>query len=71
MNNMFTQSCFIKKNTPELRKKLEELGYTYNGRDTESWGASALYCFDGKYYEVYPAKPSRYHSIVDCGTNEE
>ena len=68
---MFTQSCFIKKNTPELRKKLEELGYTYNGRDTESWGASALYCFDGKYYEVYPAKPSRYHSIVDCGTNEE
>ena len=68
---MFTTPCFIKKNTPELRKKLEELGYTYNGRDTESWGASALYCFDGKYYEVYPAKPSRYHSIVDCGTNEE
>lgn len=24
---MFTQSCFIRKNTPELRKKLEELGY--------------------------------------------
>ena len=68
---MFVASCFIKKNTPELRKKLEELGYTYNGRDTESWGASALYCFDGKYYEVYHAKPSRYHSIVDCGTNEE
>lgn len=68
---MFTQPCFIKKNTPELRKKLEEFGYTYNGRDTESWGASALYCFDGKYYEVYPAKPSRYHSIVDCGTNED
>lgn len=68
---MFTQSCFIKKNTPELRKKLEELGYKYNGRDTESWGASALYCFDGKYYEVYTAKPSRYHSIVDCGVNEK
>ena len=28
MNNMFTTSCFIRKNTPELRKKLEELGYT-------------------------------------------
>lgn len=67
----FLQPCFIRKNTPELRKKLEELGYTYNGRDTESWGASALYCFDGKYYEVYPAKPSRYHSIIDCGENEE
>ena len=24
---MFTQSCFIRKNTPELRKKLEDLGY--------------------------------------------
>ena len=23
----FLQSCFIRKNTPELRKKLEELGY--------------------------------------------
>ena len=68
---MFIQPCFIRKNKPELRKKLEELGYKYNGRDTATWGASALYCFEGKYYEVYPAKPSRYHSIVDCGTNEE
>ena len=24
---MFTQPCFIRKNTPELRKKLEDLGY--------------------------------------------
>ena len=24
---MFTQPCFIRKNTPELRKKLDELGY--------------------------------------------
>lgn len=68
---MFTQPCFIRKNTLELRKKLEELGYKYSGRDTESWGTSALYCFYGEYYEVYPAQPSRYHSIVDCGTNEE
>ena len=30
----FIQPCFIKKNTPELRKKLEELGYKYYGRDT-------------------------------------
>ena len=68
---MFTKSCFIRKNTPELRNKLEELGYKYGGSDTKSWGSSALYCFDGKYYEVYPAKPSRYHQIEDCGTNEE
>lgn len=23
----FTHSCFIRRNTPDLRKKLEELGY--------------------------------------------
>ena len=68
---MFTQSCFIRKNTPELRNKLEELGYKYGGSDTKSWGSSALYCFDGKYYEVYPVKPSRYHRIEGCETNEE
>ena len=26
---MFTTPCFIRKNTPELRNKLEELGYFY------------------------------------------
>lgn len=67
---MFTQSCFIRKNTPELKKKLEGFGYKYGGSDTKSWGSSALYCFDGKYYEVYPAKPTRYHWIEDCETNE-
>ena len=28
---MFIQPCFIRKNTPELRKKLEELGVNYDG----------------------------------------
>ena len=27
----FKQPCFIRKNTPELRKKLEELGVNYDG----------------------------------------
>ena len=26
----FIQPCFIRKNTPELRKKLEDLGYKPN-----------------------------------------
>lgn len=31
----FTTSCFIRKNTEELRKKLEELGYNLlNSGDT-------------------------------------
>ena len=31
---MFTTPCFIRKNTPELRKKLEELGYTNGAWET-------------------------------------
>lgn len=31
MTQKFTTPCFIKKNTPELRKKLEELGYKPTG----------------------------------------
>lgn len=65
------QSCYIAKNTLEIRKKLEKLGYQYGGGDSKSWGTGALYCFDNKYYEIYKSKPARYHSIVDCGTNEE
>ena len=68
----FTQSCFIRKNTPELRKKLEELGYKYNGRDTSYGTLYNLYCSFDSYYELSgPAQPSRYESIIDCGTNEE
>ena len=29
----FTTPCFIRKNTPELRKKLEELGYRLFGEE--------------------------------------
>lgn len=43
---MFITSCFIRKNTPELRKKLEELGYT-NGAWEEPH-------FEYPYLECYP-----------------
>ena len=29
---MFTQSCFIYKNTPELRQYLDKIGYKYGGK---------------------------------------
>ena len=43
---MFTTPCFIRKNTPELRKKLEELGYT-NG----AWETPHL---EYPYLQTYP-----------------
>lgn len=38
---MFTTPCFIRKNTPELRKKLEELGYFY----TYYHNGNGIYCY--------------------------
>lgn len=43
---MFTQPCFIRKNTPELRKKLEELGYK---RNSSEWALSANFLYAYQY----------------------
>jgi hypothetical protein len=67
---MFKQSCYIKKNTLDLRNKLEELGYEYGGKEITSRETKALYCHYDKYYECVQ-KPTRYHSIVNCEDNEE
>jgi hypothetical protein len=34
---MFTNSCFIRKNTPELRKKLEDIGYKCRGNNIDKY----------------------------------
>lgn len=69
---MFTTPCFIRKNTPELREKLEELGYEYNGCDSTYGTPNNLYCSFNSYYELSgTSKPSRYERIIDCRTNEE
>ena len=39
---MFTTPCFIRKDTPELRKKLEELGYFY----TYYHDGNGIYCYN-------------------------
>lgn len=79
----FTTPCFIRKNTPELRKKLEELGYVKN---SPIWtdNCSIIWAYQ------YPVKgfdtpnyviansfdiPFDKHSLlcgefIDCGTNE-
>lgn len=68
----FTRSCFIRKNTPELRKKLEELGYEYHGKDTLHGTPCGVYCSFGSYFEISGnPKPSRFESIIDCDNNEE
>ncbi len=72
----FTQSCFIRKNTPELRKKLEDMGYTQaeNGAgiwhipiDQLSWLGVNLYD-SGNFMGI-----NGYWSDLwtDCGINED
>lgn len=61
----FTQSCFIRKNTPELKKKLEELGYKMNL--IYSPNEHNLYIGSG----VYSSANFIDNYYLDCGTNEE
>ena len=80
----FIQPCFIRKNTPELRKKLEELGYTpsYPMRQHPEVYKNIAACnfFGPFYYGVGKDEASRPGNIkdaiknrgmIDCGTNEE
>lgn len=48
---MFTTPCFIRKNTPELRKKLEELGYRYCSTFDEK--APYLWLGEGVIYDTF------------------
>ena len=79
---MFTTPCFIRKNTPELRKKLEELGYKPFGSvkyewDT-GWGLSTdnrlgeFESFDNNGLEnIIKCESPDYEDSIDCGDNEE
>ena len=78
----FIQPCFIRKNTPELRKKLEELGYKPFGSvkyewDT-GWGLSTdnrlgeFESFDNNGLEnIIKCELPDYEDSIDCGDNEE
>ena len=78
----FIQPCFIRKNTPELRKKLEELGYKPFGSvkyewDT-GWGLSTdnrlgeFESFDNNGLEnIIKCESPDYEDSIDCGDNED
>ena len=81
---MFTTPCFIRKNTPELRKKLEELGYEPSYRISiypdVYQNIAACNFFGNRYYGVSGKEVSQPGNIedaiknrgmIDCGTNEE
>ena len=67
---MFTQQCFIRKNTPELVKKLEDIGYKALFSARNGYG-EYLYAFNGTIvggeYNAYNEKTG----FIDCVTNTE
>ena len=73
---MFTTPCFIRKNTPELRKKLEELGYNRYPLWMADWSdddSRYVYLVTDVLYYTYPQKPTnpKNGEYIDCGDNEE
>lgn len=64
---MFTTPCFIRKNTPELRAKLDNLGY--DGVNYNDDGFLCTFC------SMYSSCDEEAHTTMsgafDCGTNEE
>lgn len=74
----FTTSCFIRKNTEELRKKLEDLGYNIAYGRCIDCSCLATSAFHGQYMsiaeEIYDStNPHITYNCAnrkDCGTNE-
>ena len=78
----FIQPCFIRKNTTELRKKLEELGYKPFGSVKYEWDTGRGLSTDNRLGEfesfdnnglenIIKCEPPDYEDSIDCGTNEE
>jgi hypothetical protein len=78
----FIQPCFIRKNTPELRKKLEELGYKPFGSVKYEWDTGWGLSTDNRLGEfesfdkngldnIIKCESPDYEDSIDCGTNEE
>lgn len=67
----FTTPAFIRKNTPELRKKLERLGYYLHPECIDDDRGNYLFV-NREYYLNRPLGYSEELSrSIDCGTNED
>lgn len=66
----FTTPCFIKKNTPILRERLEQLGY-HKHPSCFADKPNVLFVNRG-FYSPFPiGYAEELDNMVDCGTNED
>jgi len=68
---MFTTPCFIRKNTPELRNKLEELGIHIHPTTTSSFMRDSLYVNRGFYSNIMIGYEEEVINTVSCQENED
>jgi hypothetical protein len=82
----FTTPCFIRKNTPELRRGMEELGYeilnsgnttldahNYDGNGSHKSieeGRAIITSYGNLYGVIYDIDTVTKKGRIDCGTNE-
>lgn len=77
----FLQPCFIRKNTPKLRKNLEYFGYEPFGSVKHEWDTGCGLSTDNRLGEfesfdnnslenIIKCGSSDYEDSIDCGTNE-
>ena len=67
---MFTQSCFINKNTEELRDKLVKLGYKYLPSIIRNRN-EMLFANRGYFSNNFPYSASIIAEAIECQGNEE
>lgn len=76
----FTTPAFVLKNTPNLRKKLEGLGYLFIPNGWNEWSIPIENCeyllcdtdtYQGNPISYYTGKVCKPNLGIDCGTNEE
>lgn len=66
----FTTPCFIRKNTPELRKKLAELGYKYGYRADFRHDIMYVDAERDEFFPTFSSNITDDEIAIDCGTNE-
>lgn len=66
----FTTSCFIRKNTEELRKKLEDIGYK-NACSSNHHDIIYTDAEYGVYFTTFASNITDDEFAYDCGENEE
>ena len=77
---MFTQKCFIRKNTPEIRKRLDEIGRAFIENGHGEWRIHVdkneyLFCGDEQFCDdriyYYIGRVCKPIEGINCGTNDE